>query len=278
MESLAVSAAMVLSTVFVVGSFAGILLIIAAKGIPSLSLSMITETSTGGLYLGSGGGILNAIVGSLAVAVGAVLLAFVASTGIVVFLTVYSKKRSGVSRAIRFGFDSMIGVPSIVYGAFGFNLMILLGMRASLIAGVITVAVLVLPVMVRFLDEAVSSTPAHLREAAASLGATRAQTAFRVTFRQAIPGIVTALLLSFGRAIGDAASVLFTAGFSDRIPTSLADPTATLPLTIFFLASSPAESVRRKAYAAAFVLTFLVLAVSIFSRITSRRLGRYVIK
>jgi phosphate transport system permease protein len=93
-----------------------------------------------------------------------------------------------------------------------------------------------------------------------------------------LPGIVTAILLAFGRGIGDAASVLFTAGYTDRIPTSLMRPTASLPLAVFFQLGSPYAEVRERGYAAALILTIVVLAVSLGSRWLSTRLGKYTVK
>ena len=115
-------------------------------------------------------------------------------------------------------------MPSIVYGAFGFVVMLALGLRASLLAGILTVALLEFPIMCRAIDEVMRLVPRELKEASASLGATRFETALKVVVRQSAPGILTGVLLAFGRGIGDAASVLFTAGFTDRVPTSLAGP------------------------------------------------------
>jgi ABC-type phosphate transport system, permease component len=112
--------------------------------------------------------------------------------------------------------DVLWGIPSIVYGAFGFLLMLTFHLRASLLAGMITVALVELPILSRAMDETVRLVPAELKEAAYSLGASRWQTATRVTLRQAFPGLITAILIALGRGLGDAASVLFTAGYTDR--------------------------------------------------------------
>ncbi|MGN6616626.1 MAG: ABC transporter permease subunit, partial [Ilyomonas sp.] len=109
------------------------------------------------------------------------------------------------------------------------------------------------------------------QEAAYSLGSNKTETAYKVFFRQALPGFATAILLAFGRGIGDAASVLFTAGYTDHIPRNLSDPTATLPLAIFFQLSSPIEAVQNRAFAAAIILTFIVLCISITSRLLYKR-------
>lgn len=266
------------STCLVIGSLLVIIGTIVWKSLPVLKLSMITQTPKGGYYLGKEGGILNAIVGSLYLAVGATILAFLFSLPVVLYLNLYAKKNSRISSLTRFVFDVLWGIPSIVYGAFGFLIMVFFGLRASLLAGIITVALLELPIMSRAIDEVMRMIPRELSEASYSLGATRLETALKVIVRQCLPGILTAVLISFGRGIGDAASVLFTAGFTDRIPTSLFQPAATLPLAIFFQLGSPVAEVQRRAYASAAVLTLIILLISIFSRVLIKRVTKHVIR
>jgi len=248
------------------------------KSVPALSLSMLTRTPRGGFYLGKEGGILNAIVGSLDLAFGATVLAFLLSLPLALYLNSYKGRTSKTALWTRFFLDVLWGVPSIVYGAFGFVVMLALGLRASLLAGILTVALLEFPIMSRAIDEVMRLVPRELKEASASLGATRFETALKVTVRQAAPGILTGVLLAFGRGIGDAASVLFTAGFTDRVPASLSDPAATLPLAIFFQLGTPFPEVQQRAYASAAVLTLIILAISLAGRAMSRRATRHVVK
>ncbi len=264
--------AMIGSTTLVIGSLLAIIGTIIWKSLPALKLSMITQTPKGGYYLGKEGGILNAIVGSLYLGLGATALALVFSLPVVLYLNLYTKKKSRFAGLTRFSFDVLWGIPSIVYGAFGFVLMMCLGLRASLLAGIITVALLELPIMSRAIDEVMVLVPRELKEASFALGATRLETAFKVVVRQCMPGILTAVLIAFGRGIGDAASVLFTAGFTDRIPTSLLQPAATLPLAIFFQLGTPFPEVQQRAYASAAVLTLLILLISVASRLLIRKL------
>ncbi len=268
----AVSAAIVLlSLLLILGT-------ILWKSVPALSLSMLTQTPRGGFYLGKEGGILNAIVGSLDLALGATALAFLLSLPLALYLNVYKGRASKTAVWTRFFLDVLWGVPSIVYGAFGFVVMLALGLRASLLAGILTVALLELPIMTRAIDEVMRLVPRELTDASASLGATRFETALKVLVRQSAPGILTGVLLAFGRGIGDAASVLFTAGFTDRIPGSLADPAATLPLAIFFQLGTPFPEVRQRAYASAAVLTLIILLISLAGRAMSRKVTRHVVK
>jgi len=140
------------------------------------------------------------------------------------------------------------------------------------------VGLLVLPIMARTMDEVIRTIPKELGDASLSLGATRWETAMKVIVRQAMPGILTALLLGFGRAIGDAAaSVIFTTGFTDNIPTSITQPAATLPLAIFFQLGSPIAEVVNRAYASALILTIMILIVSISGRLLTRRFKKNVI-
>jgi phosphate transport system permease protein len=270
--------AMIGSTTLVIGSLLAIIGAIVWKSLPALKLSMITQTPKGGYYLGKEGGILNAIVGSLYLGLGATALALVFSLPVVLYLNLYTKKKSRLAGLTRFAFDVLWGIPSIVYGAFGFVLMMAVGLRASLLAGIITVALLELPIMSRAIDEVMVLVPMELKEASFALGATRLETAFKVVVRQCMPGILTAVLIAFGRGIGDAASVLFTAGFTDRIPTSLFQPAATLPLAIFFQLGTPFPEVQQRAYASAAVLTLLILLISIASRLLIRKITKHVIK
>jgi phosphate transport system permease protein len=268
----AVSAAIVLlSLLLILGT-------ILWKSVPALSLSMLTQTPRGGFYLGKEGGILNAIVGSLDLALGATALAFLLSLPLALYLNVYKGRSSKTAVWTRFFLDVLWGVPSIVYGAFGFVVMLALGLRASLLAGILTVALLELPIMTRAIDEVMRLVPRELTDASASLGATRFETALKVLVRQSAPGILTGVLLAFGRGIGDAASVLFTAGFTDRIPGSLADPAATLPLAIFFQLGTPFPEVQQRAYASAAVLTLIILLISLAGRAMSRKVTRHVVK
>ena len=207
------------------------------------------------------------------VAGGATILGLFISIPVAIFINLYMDGLKFMSNTLRMVFDVLFGIPSIVYGAFGFLVMIYFGVRASLLGGIIAVTLLVIPILVRTLDEVIRTVPNELRDAVLSLGATRWETA-KVVLRAIRPGIYTAILLSFGRAIGDVASVLFTAGFSDNIPTSLHEPAATLPLAIFFQLGSPVEEVQGRGYASALILTIIVLIITVLSEILLKRFNK----
>jgi phosphate transport system permease protein len=128
------------------------------------------------------------------------------------------------------------------------------------------------------MDESIRMMPVGLFTASYSLGATRLETAFKVVIRQCLPGILTAILIAFGRGIGDAASVIFTAGFSDSIPVSLFRPAATLPLAVFFQLGTPFPEVQDRAYASALILTVIILAISLIARRLTRKFTRNIVK
>jgi phosphate transport system permease protein len=151
--------------------------------------------------------------------------------------------------------------------------MMFLGIRASLIGGIIAVALLIMPIIVRSFDEVARLLPRDLPDALLSLGATKYEMT-KVILRQLMPGLVTATLLAVGRGIGDAATVLFTAGYTDNIPTALNQPAATLPLSIFFQLGSPVEEVQNRAYASAVILTGIILLLSFLARYFSSKYSK----
>ena len=191
----------------------------------------------------------------------------------VFYLNVYLKKNSKRASLARLAYDVLFGIPSIVYGAFAFTIMIYLGLKTSLAGGIIVITLLIIPIFIRSMDEIARELPQDMLNASYSLGATRYET-IKVVVRQIAPGIATATLLSIGRAIGDAAAVMFTAGYTDSIPASLSQPAATLPLAVFFQLSSPIPEVQERAYAAALILTIIVLILSILGRLITNRFSK----
>ena len=268
---------MLVSALLVFGFFASIIWSIAKTGFPALSWEMISQIPGSGFYLGKDGGILNAIVGSVMIVGASSVLGLLISLPIVFYMNVYVKSSSRLSSLIRLTYDVLFGIPSIVYGAFAFTIMIYLGWKASLLGGILVTTLLIIPIFVRSMDEVVRAIPKDFLNATYSLGATKLETC-KVIVRQIAPGIATATLLSIGRAIGDAAGVLFTAGFTDNIPTSLDQPAATLPLAVFFQLNSPVPEVRERAYASALLLTIIVFVISLVGRLLSQLFSKNRIK
>ena len=276
-EEAVFKALMAFSLGLVLACLLGIVGTILWRGIGAVNLAMLFQTPKGGYYMGKEGGIANAIVGSFIMASGGIVLASLVGLP-VAFALQREYCGNALARGTRLVLDILWGMPSIVYGAFGFLVMRALGIRASVLGGTVTLALLMLPVMIRAIEEVIRMVPAELKELSYAMGATRWETTFRVVLRQALPGVVMGIMLAFGRGIGDAASLLFTAGYSDYIPRSVADPAASLPLAVFFLIGTPVPEVQQRAYAAALVLMVVVLLVSLGSRALGRRMSRHVVR
>lgn len=251
---------MQISGIIITGSLFLIIGSILYKGLPYLSWEMVSQSPKGGFYLGKSGGVLNAIIGSLYLAGLSTLIASIIGIPISLFLHNYVHPKSFIARLLKLFFDVLFGIPAIVYGAIAFSIMVAFGIRASLLGGVITISLLTIPIVVRTLDELLSSIPSDLKQVSSSLGATRWESA-KLMLKYIKPGLFTAILLAFGRAIGDVAGVMLTTGFSDNIPKYLDEPAATLPLAIFFQLSSPIPEVQGRAYASALILTLLILII-----------------
>jgi phosphate transport system permease protein len=268
---------MILATLTVLAFVVSIICTIVIKGWNAMSWDMISKLPGGGFYIGKEGGFLNAIAGSLYIVGASTGLGLTVSIPVVFYLNIYMTKRSKWAYMARMSYDVLFGIPSIVYGAFGFTVMIYFGLRTSLLGGIIVVTMLIIPIFIRSMDEVARQFPRDILDVTYSLGATRFET-ISVVLRQIAPGIATATLLSIGRAIGDAAAVMFTAGYTDRIPSSLSQPAATLPLAVFFQLGSPVKEVQERAYAAALTLTVIVLLLSVSGRYIINRFSRNKLK
>jgi phosphate transport system permease protein len=268
---------MIISLALVLTTLAGIIFIIVIKGAPALTLSMLIETPKGGYYLGKSGGFAIAIVGSIYLSLGASIISIFLSLPAAFALQKEYANRH-IASFTRLVLDILWGTPSIVYGAFGFVIMVYFGLRASLLGGIIVLTLLMLPIMVRSMEEVIRMVPMELKEISYALGTTKLETTFSVILRQALPGIITAILLAFGRGIGDAASILFTAGYTDYIPRSLFDPVASLPLAVFFQIGTPSPEVQERAYASALILLLIILIVCVVSRLLGHRFSKNIVK
>jgi len=213
--------------------------------------------------MGREGGIFPAIIGTILLSLMAIAIALPLGIGTAVYLSEYTRD-SALTRAIRFGTDCLAGIPSIIFGLFGYIFFVTtLHMGWSLIAGALTLAIMVLPTLIRTAEEAIRAVPQSWREVSVSLGATRWETVRKVVLPNALPGIVTGIMLSFGRSIGETAAVIFTAGSSFRLPRGAFDSVRTLAVHFYILAREGLSS--EKAYATAAVLVISVLAINILT-------------
>jgi phosphate transport system permease protein len=232
---------------------------IVVHGLPALSWEFLTQSPKD---LGRSGGIFPAIVGTFYLVTGAILIALPLGVGAAIFLIEYTKE-SRVTRFIRAAVDLLNGTPSIVFGLFGLAFLVyFLNFGVSLIAGQITLALMVLPTMIRSTEESLKNIPQSLREGSLALGATQWQTIYRVVLPPAVPGIVTGTILSIGRAAGETAPIMFTAVvFSQRyLTSSVFDPVMALPYHLFILATNVPGSSTNK-YGTALVLLLLVIGI-----------------
>jgi phosphate transport system permease protein len=265
-------------TLFIVAVLFSIIYGIFKNGLPALTWEIVSQEPKGGYYFGKEGGILNAIIGSAYLAIGASILACLISIPATLFIHTYLFGQTKKQNQIRLWLDVLWGIPPIVYGAFIFNIMLIMGWPNSLLAAIFTVGLMISPIMIRSMDESLQHNPKTLFESALSMGFFKAEIGYKFLIKQSLPGIITAFLLALGKGIGDTASVLFTAGYTDYIPEKLTEPAATLPLSIFFQLSSPIPEVKARAYAAAVVLTIIVFVISILSRIISKNFSKNRIK
>jgi phosphate transport system permease protein len=196
--------------------------------------------------------------------------------GAAIYLTEYTRP-STLTRVIRFGVESLAGVPSIIFGLFGFILFVTtLGMGWSMLAGALTLALMSLPTIIRTSEEAILTVPKSYRDTGYSLGASRWQMIVTTVLPTALPGIVTGVILAFGRAVSETAAVIFTAGTAVNYPDSLVTPVRTMAVHFYILAVEGISL--EKAYATGAVLIFTILlinaAANLFVRRVSRRIGR----
>jgi phosphate transport system permease protein len=232
---------------------------IIINGFPAISWEFLTQPPKD---LGRDGGIYPAIVGTLYLVAGAILIALPLGVGAALYLVEYTRE-GRITRLIRTGIDLLNGTPSIVFGLFGFAFIVLyLTVGVSLLAGQITLALMILPTVIRTTEESLKNIPQSLREGSLALGATRWQTISKVVLPPAVPGIVTGAILCIGRAAGETAPIMFTAVvFSSRfLPTSEFQPVMALPYHLFILATNvPGASTNQ--YGTALVLLALVVGM-----------------
>ena len=259
-----------LSVLVALVPLAFILFFVVTRGIQALNLDFFTQLPT---PVGeSGGGMANAIVGTLMLSgLGGL---FAIPIGIVsgIYMSEYAGTR--LASAVRFAADTLNGVPSIVIGVFVYGIVVLQMGQFSMLAGSIALGIMMIPIIARNTEELLRLVPSTLREGALALGATRAKATFSVVLPAALPGILTGVILALARIAGETAPLLFTA-FNNRFwNTNPLQPTASLTVQIFTYASSPYEDWHRQAWAGALVLVSIVLICSIIARTATRRLER----
>ncbi len=262
-----------LFTVIVVLPLLWILAYVVQQGLPALSPQFFTQLPT---PVGvPGGGIANALVGSL-MTVGLGLL-IAGPVGVLVGVYAAMRPNSPLGVAVRFGTDVIAGVPSIVMGIFAYTLIVVPQRHFSALSAAFVLSFIMVPIIVRTTEEMVRLVPATLREGSLALGATEWKTSFDVVLPAALNGLLTGIMLAVARAAGEAAPMLFTAFGNPFMNVDINQPVATLPHTIFVYAISPYADWHAKAWATALVLIAIVLLLNVRARLLvwwrTRRLG-----
>jgi len=247
-----------------------ILFQILREGLPVLHLGFFLDSPKN---MGREGGIFTTIVGTVALTVVAIIAGAPLGVGTAIFLREYTRE-SKTSRVIRFGTDCLAGVPSIIFGLFGFVFFVIrLNMGWSILSGGLTLAAMILPTVISTAEESIKTIPSSYREVSYSLGGTRWQTITRIVLPSALPGIFTGILLSIGRSIGETAAIILTAGSSLIMPTSLFSPVRTMSVHFYILAR---EGISMKmAYGTGAALILLVLMVNIIAQWSINRYIRH---
>ncbi len=254
---------------FVVGLLIVMIGNITIKALPALSWSFITEYPTDA---GRSGGIFPAIVGTLELIAGTAIIALPVGIFSGTYLAEYAKD-TRATRLIRHAIDMLNGTPSIVFGLFGMTaLVIYTGWGYSLIAGCITLALMILPVIIRTTEESIKSVPQELREASFAMGATKWQTTTKIVLPSAFGGVITGSILGLGRAAGETAPIMFTAVvlMQSHLSSSIFDPVMALPYYLYYLATEGTADPSMQ-YATALVLLVIVLSMFVVASIIRER-------
>ena len=244
---------------------------VLAGGLRHVSWAFLTQPI---LDMGRAGGILPAIVGTLMMVFVAVGIAGPLGVASAIYLAEYTVE-GRITQGIRFGINCLAGVPSIIFGLFGFILfVVILGFGWSVLSGGLSLAAMILPTIIRTAEEALRSVPRQYRDVAASLGGTRWQVVTRSVLPNALPGILTGIILGIGRSIEETAVVIFTAGSAVQMPDSLFDSARTMAVHFYILAREGVSNENAYATAAVLICTILIINVGAYSLMHRMMRGR----
>jgi len=254
-----------LSAVITISSLFSIIIYIMIKGIPNLSPELFSWK-----YTSENVSMLPSIINTLIMIVMSLLIAVPLGIFSAIYLTEYAKRGSKLVKVIRITAETLSGIPSIVYGLFGFLCFnIALGWGYSLLSGVLTLSVMILPLILRSTEEALIAVPDSYREGSFGLGAGKLRTVFRIILPTAVPGILSGVILAVGRIVGESAALIFTAGTYAQVPQNLFSSTRTLSVHMYCLLSEGLYT--NQAYATAVVLLVLVIGINALSGIIAKK-------
>jgi len=254
------------AALLVLAVLGSIVIHILVKGLPSVNWRFLTKIPRS---MGRAGGISSTIVGTLLVTAVAVAVAAPFGVGTAVYLAEYTKMRK-VTRVIRFSAEALAGIPSIVYGLFGFIFFVIyLKLGWSVLSGGLTLAVMILPTIIRTSEEAILTVPQAYREVSFSLGGTKVQSIFKAVLPSALPGIANGILLSVGRCVAETAAVILTAGSALSMPSSILSPTRTMAVHFYILAREGISM--ENAYGTAALLVLMIFLINVAANIMLSR-------
>jgi len=245
----AAAAITVLTLIAIVGS-------VLINGIGHLSLDFLTKEPEN---MGKDGGIFSIIITTIYLALFSLLIAAPIGICAAIFLTEYARE-GPVIRLIRFGTETLAGIPSIIFGLFGYVFFVVfLKFRYSMVSGGLTLTFMILPTIIRTAEESIKMVPMSYREGSLALGATKWQTIYKVVLPAAIPGILTGVILGIGRVVGETAAVIYTAGSSLGLPSSIWRPGRTMAVHLYILASEGLSNSNMYATATVLIVTVLII-------------------
>ncbi len=258
-----------LTAIITVAALVAIVGSVMINGVASLSIEFLTQEPAN---MGKDGGIFSIIITTIYLALFSIGIAAPIGIFAAIFLTEYAKE-GPVIRIIRFGTESLAGIPSIIFGLFGYVFFVVfLRFRYSIVSGGLTLTLMILPTIIRTAEEAIKMVPRSYREGSLALGATKWQTIYKVVLPAAIPGILTGVILGIGRVVGETAAVIYTAGSSLGLPNSIWRPGRTMAVHLYILASEGLS--KSNMYATATVLIITVLIINL----TANRVIKHFIK
>lgn len=267
-ESYIIKAFIGLATVITVGMMAFLVLYILFKGVPHITPDLFAWE-----YNSKNVSMTPAIINTLIIVVFTLILAVPIGIAAAIYLVEYAKRGSKIVKVIRVTTETLSGIPSIVFGLFGFLAFVLtFGWGYSMIAGVLTLTLMVLPTIVRTTEEALLSVPDSYREGSFGLGAGKLRTIFVIVLPAAVPGILSGVILAIGRIVGESAALIFTAGSFAAVPKSIFSSTRTLAVHMYCLLSEGLYT--NQAYATAVILLIIVVIINAASGMVAKKIGK----
>lgn len=268
LQSIVLRRAVYLSAILTAGTLLCLVVYILIKGIPHLSIDLFSFN-----YTSENVSLFPALINTITITLLSLLIAVPLGIFSALYLVEYAKHGNKIVGVVRITAETLAGIPSIVYGLFGFLLFVnTLGFGYSLLAGALTLAIMILPVIMRTTEEALISVPDSYREGSFGLGAGKLRTIFKIVLPSAMPGILAGIVLSVGRIVGETAALIYTAGSVAQIPDNLMGSGRTLSIHLYALWTEGLNT--EQSYATAVVLLFIVIGLNALSAFVAKRLGK----